>query len=207
MTAHSLVGLAGLNALYLVAGSAFLWLVRGAADWIDAARLLGLAYVSGVVLTGSVWTLLLIVGVPFSLGLVIGLPLVLVAACALAGRRRGRSVPRGGRLEGGWPLVVTATGIAMSGLLLEALFRPARLAGLYEFDGWSFWVPKGKAIYEFGGLDEGFFTSLPGAAYPPLVPTLDAAAFHAMGSADVVTSAFYHPSCASALLDDRGSRG
>ena len=187
MTAHSLVGLAGLNALYLVAGSAFLWLVRGAADWIDAARLLGLAYVSGVVLTGSVWTLLLIVGVPFALGLVIGLPLVLLAAFALAGRRRGRSVPRGGRLEGGWPLVVTATGIAASGLLLEALFRPARLAGLYEFDGWSFWVPKGKAIYEFGGLDDGFFTSLPGAAYPPLVPTLDAAAFHAMGSADVVT--------------------
>src|SRR6185436_11983243 len=50
-----------------------------------------------------------------------------------------------------------------------------------------FWVPKGKAIYELGGLDEGFFTSLPGAAYPPLVPTLDAAAFHGMGSADVVT--------------------
>jgi hypothetical protein len=38
VTAHSLVGLAGLNALYLLAGSAFLWLVRGAADWIDAAR-------------------------------------------------------------------------------------------------------------------------------------------------------------------------
>ena len=67
------------------------------------------------------------------------------------------------------------------------MFRAARLAGLYEFDGWSFWVPKAKAIYYFGGLDEGFFTSLPGAAYPPLVPTLDAAAFHAMGSADVVT--------------------
>jgi hypothetical protein len=187
VTGHSLAGLAALNALYLVAGAAFLWFVRGVADWIDAVRLLGLAYVVGVVVTGSLWTLLLIVGVPFSLGLVIGLPVALAAGFAIAGRLRGRSIPRGGRLEGGWQLVVTAVGIAASGLLLEALFRPARLSGLYEFDGWSFWVPKGKAIYELGGLDEGFFTSLPGAAYPPLVPTLDAAAFHAMGSADVVT--------------------
>ena len=100
---------------------------------------------------------------------------------------RGRSLPRGGRLESGSQLLVTAIGIAASGLLLEAMFRGARLAGLYEFDAWSFWVPKAKAIYEFGSLDEGFFTSLPGAAYPPLVPTLDAAVFHAMGSADVVS--------------------
>ena len=34
----------------------------------------GLAYVAGVVAVGSVWTLLLIVGVPFSLAVVIGLP-------------------------------------------------------------------------------------------------------------------------------------
>jgi hypothetical protein len=53
--------------------------VRGAADWIDAVRFLGLAYVVGVVVTGSLWTLLLIVGVPFSLGLVIGLPVALAA--------------------------------------------------------------------------------------------------------------------------------
>ncbi len=187
MTGHALAGIAGLNALYLVAGLAFLWLVRGAGDWIDAVRLLGLAYLVGVVVTGSLWTLLLIAGVPFSLGLVVGLPTALTVAFVVAARMRGRSLPRGGRLEGGSQLVVTAIGVAASGLLLEAMFRTARLAGLYEFDGWSFWVPKAKAIYEFGGLDEGFFTSLPGAAYPPLVPTLDAAAFHAMGSADVVT--------------------
>ena len=54
--------------------------------------------------------------------------------------------------------------------------------GLYWFDAWSFWVPKAKAIYFFGGLDEEFFTELPGASYPLLVPVLDAAAFHAMGA-------------------------
>ncbi|HET8969194.1 MAG TPA: hypothetical protein VFN06_07180, partial [Gaiellaceae bacterium] len=61
------------------------------------------------------------------------------------------------------------------------------LSGLYWWDAWSFWVPKAKAIYQFGELDVGFFTNLPGSSYPPLVPILDAAAFHAMGSTDVVT--------------------
>jgi hypothetical protein len=187
VTLHALAGLAGLNALYLTAGAASIWLVRGVDDWIGAVRLLGLAYVVGVVVTGCLWTLLLIAGVPLSLALVLGLPSVLTIVFALAARSRGRALPGRGRLAGGAELVVTAAGIAATGVLLEGLFRASRLAGLYEFDGWSFWVPKGKAIYELGGLDEEFFTTLPGAAYPPLVPTLDAAAFHAMGSADVVT--------------------
>jgi hypothetical protein len=70
---------------------------------------------------------------------------------------------------------------------LEALFRAGRLAGLSAWDAWSFWVPKAKAIYFFGGLDEQFFRELANPTYPPLLPALDAAAFHLMGSADVVT--------------------
>ena len=66
--------------------------------------------------------------------------------------------------------IVAAVGIALTVLFVEALFRRARLSGLYNWDAWAFWVPKGKAIYFFGGLDEGFFTSLPGSSYPPLVP-------------------------------------
>ena len=52
-----------LNALYLVAGAAFLWLSAVRTDWIDVARLAGLAYIVGVVLNGAIWTLLLIAGV------------------------------------------------------------------------------------------------------------------------------------------------
>ena len=72
-------------------------------------------------------------------------------------------------------------GIALAGLLLEALFRSARLQSLQAYDAWAFWVPKAKAIYFFGGLDEQVFTTSAGPTYPPLVPILDAAAFHAMG--------------------------
>ena len=188
MSVSALAALAGLNVLYLIVGATFMWLVRDdPSDWIDVARYVGLAYMVGVVATGSVWTLLLISGSPFSLALVLGLPALLTIGFIVAGKNRGRALPRGGRVEGGPQLLVTAVGVAATGVLLEGLFRRSRLEGLYEFDGWSFWVPKAKAIYEFGSLDKGFFTSLPGAAYPPLVPTLDAAAFHVMGSADVVT--------------------
>jgi hypothetical protein len=84
-------------------------------------------------------------------------------------------------------LLVTAVGIALVGLLFEAFFRSARLQSLQAFDAWAFWIPKAKAIYFFGGLDEQIFTVSAGPTYPPLLPILDAAAFHAMGSADVVT--------------------
>ena len=84
-------------------------------------------------------------------------------------------------------LLVTAAGVALVGLLLEALFRAARLQSLQAFDAWAFWVPKAKALYFFEGLDEQVFTTSAGPTYPPLLPIVDAAAFHAMGSVDVVT--------------------
>ena len=84
-------------------------------------------------------------------------------------------------------LLVTAVGVALVGLLFEAFFRSARLQSVQAFDAWAFWIPKAKAIYFFGGFDEQIFTVSAGPTYPPLLPILDATAFHAMGSADVVT--------------------
>jgi hypothetical protein len=136
---------------------------------------------------GSLWTLLLIAGIPFSVWVVLSVPVAVIVVCALAARRRRRGRPRLGSLSSGNDLFVSAVGIAAAGLLIEGLFRTARLSGLYAWDAWSFWIPKAQAIYNFGGLDEQFFTTLPGSSYPPLVPVLDAASFHLMGSPDVVT--------------------
>ena len=187
MSAHSLAGLAALNLMFLVSGVAMVWLLRGLESWVDLVRLAGLAYLTGVVLVCSLWTLLLIAGVPFSLALALAVPTVVAASATIAARRKGRRRPRGARLDGGRNLYITAAGIAATGLLLQSFFRASRLAGLYEWDAWSFWIPKAQAIYLLGGLDEWFFTTLPGESYPPLVPVLDAAAFHLMGGADVVT--------------------
>ena len=187
MTLGALAGLAALNAVYLLSGLASLWLVRGFTTWAETARLAGLAFLVGVVTVGSIWTLLLILGVPFGLWTVLLVPAIIVVGMAVAARRRGRSLPRRSSFEVGPAQIVAAVGIAASGVLLEALFRVSRLSGLYWWDAWSFWVPKAMAIYYLGDLDVGFFTSLPGSSYPPLLPVLDAAAFHAMGSPDVVT--------------------
>lgn len=187
MSAQSLVGLAWLNTLYLGSGMALLWLLRGLSSWADVARLAGLGFLLGLVASSGAWTMLLIAGVPFDLWTVLAVPLALIAGSALVGARLGRPWPRPTRVHVRRVHVVAAVGIALTGVALEALFRAARLSGLYWWDAWAFWIPKAKAIYYFGELDVSFFTTLPGSSYPPLVPVLDAAAFHAMGGVDVVT--------------------
>ncbi|HUP22007.1 MAG TPA: hypothetical protein VNB06_03600 [Thermoanaerobaculia bacterium] len=188
MTLRAIGGLACLNALFLAVGSSVVWSLRGWRTWRCYLRLAGLAYLLGVTLLGVVWTFLLVSGVPFG-GAAILLSAALVCAVALGvAIRLGRTRP-----VLGVPAVLTrlslfaVAGVALAGLLAEALFRGARLQGLYAFDAWAFWIPKAEAIYFFGGLDEQVFTRLPGPTYPPLLPALDAAAFHAMGGADVVT--------------------
>jgi hypothetical protein len=186
VTLHALVGLLALNVVFLVSGLALLWVLRGLETWSAVARLGGVAYLMGVANIGSIWTLLLIVGLPLSLGVLLAVPIAVVVVCLLVGRRRGRRRPRPG-LVSREALLVTALGLAAVGVFLEAAFRSARLTALNSWDAWAFWVPKAEAIYFLGGLDPQFFTLLPGSSYPPLVPVLDAAAFRFMGSPDVVS--------------------
>ena len=80
-----------------------------------------------------------------------------------------------------------AAGIALTGLLLEALFRvgpPAKPPGVRRL-GVLGAEGEGDLLLRRprrAGLHEAA-----GPTYPPLVPILDAAAFHAMGSVDTVT--------------------
>ena len=190
MTVRAIAGLFALNLGFTLLGTALLQAFRGFERWSDVLRLAGLGYLLGVAAFGIVWTQLLVIGVPFGgVGIVLTLVGGATAACA-TGLWLGRPRPRGfGGAATASPgaLLVTATGVALVGLLLEAFFRSARLQSLQAFDAWAFWVPKAKAIYLFGGLDELVFTTSAGPTYPPLVPILDAAAFHAMGSADTIT--------------------
>jgi hypothetical protein len=141
----------------------------------------------GVAALGVALAVELVAGVPFRLTTILLTCLGLTIAGLAVGRALGRVRPplRGGS-TGGLGLVAASYG-ALVVVYVEALFRAGRLAALSNYDGWAFWVPKAQAIYFFGGLDERFFRELPNPTYPPLVPALEAAAFHAMGSADVVT--------------------
>ena len=188
MNAHSIAGLFALNLLLLAVGVTILYALRGWVSWTELARLSGVAYMFGVAATSVVWVFELIVGIPFGLVTIIGTGAVLAFVASFVGHRVGHRLP-GIRVGKKVPRLsfVSAIFAAATIVYLEAAFRAARLAGLYEFDAWAFWVPKAKAIYYFGGLDEQFFRELINQPYPPLVPALEAAAFHFMGAPDVVT--------------------
>jgi hypothetical protein len=191
VTVHAILGLAALNSAYAVLGLTLLWAIRGMRRWSDVLRLAGLGYLLGVAAFGIAWTLLLVVGVSFDGWAIVSSFVCGIAAAVTVGvmlrRRRASGYRQPGQHVSNGALLVTATGIALTGLLLEALFRSARLQSLQAYDAWAFWVPKSKALYFFGGLDQQVFTMFPGPTYPPLVPIVNAAAFHAMGGADVVT--------------------
>ena len=188
MSTSAISGLILLNLLLLGVGLCVFYGVRGWATWAEVASFAGLSYMLGVATVGVMFVLELVVGLPFSLVLIL-LTGLAVSVCGL-GIGRALAHPRPG-----WPgsfavpLVSfpAAFFASVTLVVLEVLFRSGRLAGLSEYDAWAFWVPKAKAIFFFGGLDGQFFRSLPGPSYPPLVPALEASSFHFMGSADVVT--------------------
>jgi hypothetical protein len=186
VNAHSLVGLVAFNLFLLMVGVALLFGARSWQSWSDLLRLSGFAYMLGVAAMGVALVIELVAGLDLSLLSILATGLGLAAASVLVGRALGRSLPPS-RVFSGHISLTTAIFGALTIVYSEALFRSGRLAGLYDFDGWAFWIPKAKAIYFYGGLDHQFFEQLPGPSYPPLVPALEAAAFRFMGSPDVVT--------------------
>jgi hypothetical protein len=187
MTVRAIAGLAGLNILLAVLGSAILGALRPGTTRKELVRLAGVSYLLGVAALMGALTLLLVLGIPVNLLSTAFVGAILFAVASLAPRRRGtrpgppRPEPR--------PLVSiwSAPLLALVAVSLEAIFRKGRLQGLIEFDGWDSWGPKAKALYHFGHLDPHFLSDLPGGSYPPGVPALLATGLHAIGSDDVVT--------------------
>jgi hypothetical protein len=187
VSVRALVGLALFNVLLLGVGLVALWSVGACRSAREAVRSSGLAYMLGVALVGVVLSIELVVGVPFSLGSVVLSGLAVCVVAALLRRPLARFRPQTTDPHARGLGAVAAIFALLVVAYLEALFRASRLTPLSTWDAWAFWVPKAKAIYFFGGLDEQFFRELANPSYPPLLPALEAAAFHFMGSPDVVT--------------------
>lgn len=184
MTAGALLGLFALDSLLLVGGLGLLYglgLVRSPAE---VARFLALALLAG-------WAA---VGVAESWALVLGAPIrwwvtaLLSAALGGAGIALGRRVARR-RLrllrEKGLYRWAAAAGAAIVAVDLGAVLARVAVQGApLQWDAWAFWLPKARAIADFGGLDThvGGFTSFPSPGYPPLAPALDATVFAFTGN-------------------------
>ena len=187
MTVRALAGLAAFNGFLLLVGATALTALRGWRSWYELVRTAGLAYMLGVALLGVALSITLVLGVPFSFGAIVLTGAALALGAFVLRRPLARWRPQLPLERApGIGFVALAFGVLVV-VYLEALFRAGRLAGLSAWDAWAFWVPKAKAIYFFGGLDEQFFRELANPTYPPLVPALEASAFHFMGSADAVT--------------------
>ena len=57
---------------------------------------------------------------------------------------------------------------------------------LVEWDGWAIWAMKARALYDFGGVAHGVFTTQPYGPlqHPLLLPSLEATGFRAMNTFD-----------------------
>jgi hypothetical protein len=191
MTLRAIGGLLVFNLLILGVGAGVFWGARGWRWWTDFVRLIGLAYFVGLSALMILVMFELVMGIPVgpTTMLLSGAGLVVVGV--LVGRLRGFTAP--GLRPPGWrfPRISVFVALFVAGIVVyfEALFRADRLAGVArEWDSWANWLPKSKALYLSGRLDIEFLMLLPQLpSYPPGPATIQAGAFHAMGSADTVT--------------------
>lgn len=191
MTTGSLGGLLAANALYLVIGFALLPLLRIADNRAALLGRLGVAYMVGVAATGILSAHLALVGVA------IGLPELVVLAVLVGffAVRRVRRLPSDtlslGRFRTREPVAVASAVVGGASLLatIVLLAQAARAYGvrpLIEWDGWAIWAMKARALYDFGGVSHGIFTTQPYGPlqHPLFLPALESVGFRAMGAFD-----------------------
>jgi hypothetical protein len=190
VTARAIGGLVVLNLFVLASGAGVLWGLRGWRWWTELVRLAGVAYLLGLAALMVLMTLELVLGVPVRSVTILVDGAALVAAGVFV--RQAREGPWPGITPPDWrfPRLSVFVALFLAGIVvyLESMFRSERLSGIVnEFDSWAFWMPKAEWIYFFGRLDRDVLELLPGSAYPPGLSSLQAAAFHAMGSSDTTT--------------------
>jgi hypothetical protein len=190
MTIRALSGLFALNAFVLVVGCGVLWGIRGWRSWGELLRLAGVAYLLGLSVLFVVFTLELVVGVPFGGATIVASGLAVLGAGLAVGRAAGRPRPRlreeSSRLRR--PSLLAGLFVAALALYFEALFRSGRLQGPGpDWDAWRAWTLRAKALFYSGRLDVTVPSLGQYPSYPPGLSALQAAAFHAMGAPDAVT--------------------
>jgi hypothetical protein len=186
----SLGGLLFANALYLVIGIELLPLLRIARTRAELTARLGLAYMVGVAATGVLSAHLALIHVPVGLTELVVLALILGVVAwrrlrSLADRPSDTLSLGGGRLVVASRIVGVAAFVVALVLLAHA-FNAFSVRPLVEWDGWAIWAMKARALYDFGGVAHGVFTTAPYGPlqHPLLLPALEATGFRSMGAFD-----------------------
>jgi hypothetical protein len=187
------LGLLELNAVFLVAGLTLKFALTGWETRRAFATDLGFSYMLGVASVGVAATLVLIAGFGLSYASILLTAGAIVVASAGFAVLRGRPLPR---TRGEFDLHPRTIGdyvglacAALTLLLALSVLRAFHNQPLIAWDAWNFWIPKARAIYYFGGLDEQLFRTLDAPSYPLFVPALDAMVFRFTHSTDETTLA------------------
>jgi hypothetical protein len=186
----SLAGLLFANLLYLVIGIALLPLLRIVRTRAELRAKLGLAYMLGVAATGALDAHLALLRIPIGLT---GLG-VLALLAAVGGWWRLRALPEGAsdtlslgrRWLGTASRAVGVASFVVALVLLAHATNAYSVRPLIEWDGWAIWAMKARALYDFGGVAHGVFTTQPYGPlqHPLLLPAVEATGFRAMGAFD-----------------------
>jgi len=186
----SLAGLLAANVLYLVIGIALMPLLRIARTRAELTAKLGLAYMVGVAATGVLSAHLALVDVPVGLTELVVLALII----GVAAWRRLRRIPEGPSNTlsfGQGQLAVASRVIGVAAFLVTLVLLAHTLNAfsvrpLVEWDGWAIWAMKARALYDFGGVAHGVFTTQPYGPlqHPLMLPALEATGFRSMGAFD-----------------------
>ncbi len=186
------LGLITENLIVLAVGWAFLYgiglTLAGRAD----AALVGLSYLVGWALLGSLLSFSLMLGVPFGIASIVSVACVTIAAGVIIGRSRHRErEPRQPRPSEG----ALASAVAwFAGAIVviasaAALVTAAKSEWDPNLDLLSAWLPRAHLIYLTHGFDPSNWSSFLDPWYPPLAPTMYATTFEFAGG--------FHPSLLS----------
>lgn len=180
----SLPGLLLFDLVLLITGVAALASLHPARSLRSVAASTGLAFWVGLALEGVVMTWISTLGLGPRVPVVLGIAAVpVVVAIVRRARQTGPSEHDSARRLS--PLA--ALGFGLISMICAGQFLAAWNRPLGEWDGWAFWIPKARLLYDTGHLHAAEITQFSGTTYPPLVPLIHGAAFGFMGASDEVT--------------------
>jgi hypothetical protein len=144
----------------------------------------------GIATAGGLSAHLALLGVPVARAELVVLALLVGLPAWLRVRRFPPSPSDTLSLGQGWVSVASrilgvAAFIAALVLLAHAV-NAFSVRPLVEWDGWAIWAMKARALYDFGGVAHGVFTTAPYGPlqHPLLLPAVEATGFRSMGAFD-----------------------
>jgi hypothetical protein len=186
------LGLIAFDAILAGVGYALLCALGIARLQRGDVRLLGLSYLVGWALFGSVLSLGLMAGIQLRVATVVLVGAVLAGGCAIAVRRTARTRPAlAPRPERGrpHPLALLAAGLGAAILVVElaaAVVASIKSGWTTDIDVLTAWLPRAGIIYSTHQLDPGTWGTFLCPWYPPLAPAMYAGTFAFAGG--------FHPS-------------